>query len=203
MAGADPAGIESSELDEDGPVLFRDVENLAAGASSAATEKEQMELGFDRNEASSSQHRAPEKPKRERIIVIYLQAAAGRVISGHKIASAMKTVGMQFGDMGVFNHYGVGKMRAEQPLFSAANMFEPGEIDFDALKDFETRGLAVFMRLPSAIDGLVAFELMLNTAQRLAELLPAELYDDDHQLLDSDTIEQLRETVGSFEHEYA
>lgn len=203
--GAPPDGegadIEFGDIGDEGPVLFRDAASQKGTMEAAARSDRQMELGLDAHDGPAPA--SPEKPARQRIIVLYLEAQGDRVLAGRKVDSALKSVGMQFGDMGIYHHYGLGQMRAQQPLFSVANMFEPGAIDIEALEKFQTKGLAMFLRLPAAIDGLVAFELMLNTAQRLAELLPAELRDDDHQALDSRAIEELRETVAAFEHEYA
>ena len=141
-----------------------------------------------------------ERPRRTdtgevRIIALYLVAPPDRPYSGDSIAYAAEMMGMQFGERGVFHHFGIGAMRSRKSLFCLANMFEPGIFDLDRMDEFETPGLVLFMPLPPPGDRQVAFELMLNTAQRLVKRLGGELLDDDREPLSADSIERLRTLV--------
>jgi len=110
----------------------------------------------------------------------------------------MHSVGLRFGAMDIFHHFGAGDLRTESPLFSVANMVEPGHFDLHDLDSFSTPGLALILRLPGSLDGAVAFELFLNTAQRLAEALSGDLYGDPKKLLDSTAIDKLRQLAAPF-----
>ena len=75
-------------------------------------------------------------------------------------------------------------------------MLEPGNFDLQNIQTHETAGLVMFMRLPVPADGSVAFELMLNTAQRLQERLGGELRDDEHRPLARAAIDRMRKLAA-------
>ncbi|MGQ0658177.1 MAG: cell division protein ZipA [Chromatiales bacterium] len=136
----------------------------------------------------------------ERIVALYIRAPDGAVFEGPSILRALVAVDMHFGEMSIFHHYGVGQLLAPQPLFSAANMFEPGTLNPAEMQVFTTGGIALFMQLPCLREASLVFELLLNTAQRLAELLGGEVLDDTRQPLTSRGIEQLRELLRPYDH---
>ena len=80
----------------------------------------------------------------------------------------------------------------DKPLFSLANMVEPGNFDINTMEQMNTPGLVMFQCLPSPIDPQVIFELMLNTAQRLAEILAADVCDDSRKLIDESKLNSIR-----------
>lgn len=136
----------------------------------------------------------------ERVVALYVQAPAGSVFTGPAIARALSAVDMRFGAMSIYHHHGVGKLKSPEPLFSAANMFEPGTFEPARLDSFTTGGLALFMQLPARREASLIFELMLNTAQRLAEQLRGEALDDTREPLTSQSIEQLRALVRQYDY---
>ncbi len=153
----------------------------------------QMELTFD-DEAPP----APGAAIEPAIIALYVRPPDKHEFAGTAIVQAMNAVGLRYGDMKIFHHYGAGELRTEQPLFSVANMVEPGYFDLDRVDSLATPGLAMFLQLPGPLDGAVAFELFLNTAQRLAETLSADLYSAPQALLDGVTIDKMRRQANPF-----
>ena len=137
-------------------------------------------------------------PGEELIIVLNVMAEPGRPFPGTEVRSALESVDMRYGDMQVFHHHGVGDMRTEQPVFSVANLLKPGTFDMESLEEFATPGLVMFMRLPGPLDPRVAFELMLNTGQRVAESLHGELRDETRSVLSAQTIAHVRERIAEF-----
>ncbi len=133
------------------------------------------------------------------IIVLYVVAQRGRELNGGDIFSVLEEIGLKYGDMNIFHHYGVGELKAKQPVFSIADMIEPGTFNPREMEAFSTPGLALFLRLPGPFGGRVAFELMLNSAQRMAEDLRGVLQDERHQFLTQKTIGILRERIAQFE----
>ncbi len=132
------------------------------------------------------------------VLTLYVRARKGQQFSGTDLVKALNGVGMQFGDMSIFHHFGAGDLKCEVPVFSAANMFEPGTFDLGKIEAFRTSGLALFMELPGPLDGPVAFELLLNTAQRLATLSGGDLFAEPRTLLDSGGIAKLRDRAGRY-----
>lgn len=137
-------------------------------------------------------------PAEPALLMLYLRPQQGEAFAGPVIVRNVNAVGMRHGELGIFHHFGAGDLRTEKPLFSLANMFEPGDFDLQRIEAFQTQGLVMFLNLPAALDGAVAFELFLNTAQRLAEGLQAELLGDPRHPLAISAIEQMRRTAAAY-----
>ncbi|MFH0343046.1 MAG: cell division protein ZipA C-terminal FtsZ-binding domain-containing protein [Chromatiales bacterium] len=139
----------------------------------------------------------PDKaPEPEKILMLFLTAPAGESYRGVAVRDAAEAVGLRYGDMGVFHHFGLAGIPSQQSLFCLANMLEPGNFDLENIHTHETVGLVMFMRFPVPIDGSVAFELMLNTAQRLQERLGGELRDGEHRPLVRAAIDRMRKLAA-------
>lgn len=145
-------------------------------------------------------YKEPSAEPESGLISLYVRAHEGKEFSGTTLVKALNSVGMQFGDMAIFHHFGAGELKCQTPVFSAANMFEPGTFDMRRIEAFRTAGVALFLQLPGPLDGPVAFELLLNTAQRLTELTGGELYVDPKNLLDPPSIARLRKRAARFAH---
>lgn len=144
------------------------------------------------------------------IVALYVRALPERSFSGTDIFAAMERLGLQHGDMNIFHHHGLGEGAQAaaapapgrgKPVFSIANLTEPGSFNPDLAEDFQTPGLILFLRLPGPLDGPVAFELMLNHAHRLAEMLEGRLEDEHRQPLTPETVAFLRGGIMEFERE--
>ena len=72
--------------------------------------------------------------------------------------------------MDIFHHFGdngriddfddssLDSRRANQPLFSVANMYEPGIFILEEMANLRTKGIAAFMYKPNSIYGYKIFE---------------------------------------------
>jgi cell division protein ZipA len=156
----------------------------------------QLDFSFGDAEMSGVAPKSP--PPDPAILMLYLRPTFGPAFVGPSIVRNVNAVGMRHGELQIFHHFGAGDLRTEQALFSLANMFEPGHFEMQRIEAFQTAGLVMFLNLPAALDGPVAFELFLNTAQRLAEGLQADLLADPKTPLDSASIESLRRTAARF-----
>lgn len=147
-------------------------------------------------DAAPPDPKADKAPEPEKILALFLTAPAGESYRGVAVRDAAEAVGLRYGDMGVFHHYGLAGIASRQSLFCLANMLEPGNFDLENIRTHETVGLVMFMRLPAPADGSVAFELMLNTAQRLQERLGGELRDGEHRPLARAAVDGMRKLVA-------
>ena len=176
-----------------------DALNVAAGIRRGAPETPaqlQMELQLDASMlAAPTAELAGAEPLPE-LIILYLRAGEDERFSREQLRGAFHEVGLKFGDRRIFHHFGVGAMQGELPLFSVANMFEPGHLDMSAPADMATPGLAMFLQLPAPIEGAIAFELYMSTADRLARLLGARLLSESHRELTAADIERMRGRVS-------
>jgi cell division protein ZipA len=152
-------------------------------------EEDNYELELEPNETD-----VPESNKAtDDLLVLYITSPSHISFNGLSISKAADEVGMIYGHMNIFHHFGPGKLHSGQPLFSLANMHEPGSFDLGRMSDLKTKGLAIFMYSPASIDASVVFELFLNTTQRLAELLGGTVRTVDNSVLNNASIKTLRE----------
>jgi len=149
----------------------------------------------DNNELSGSDPESHIKAT-DKIIILHITASSIKPFNGREILDAVEIVGMEYGEMNIFHHYGIGEIKNQRPLFSLADMFEPGSFDLVKIDSINTRGLSLILSLPTSIDGQVVFELMLNTAQRLAEQLGGEIRDSNHNLIDDLQIDFIRQNIS-------
>jgi cell division protein ZipA len=136
--------------------------------------------------------------KIERIVTLFVSARPGEMIAGSDVVVAAEKAGMQFGDMGIFHRLVSGKA-AEGPVFSMANMVKPGSFDMSKLETLQTPGVTLFMTLPGPLPALDAWEMLLPTAQRLAELLDATVLDEERNALGRQRIAHLRDELRAWD----
>jgi len=130
------------------------------------------------------------------IISLHVVADPGTSFNGAAILNLMRELGLEFGDMNIFHCFGMEGMRGRRPWFHLANMLEPGSFDPDAMQEFSTRGLSLFMQLPAPVDGDVALDLMLDTARQLAEHLGGRVMTHDRRPLTETYIKGLRGQIN-------
>ena len=140
----------------------------------------------------------PSNESQGNIIIIYIVAPEGIEFNGPELMHVLGKSGMQYGDMQIFHYQWHNSPQSNRPLFSIANIREPGTFDVHDMQNFRTRGLAMFMNLPADIGGDIAFEIMLDNAQEIARQLQARLVGADHNELTADAIDQLREIAHRY-----
>lgn len=131
-----------------------------------------------------------------KIVTLYVRARDDRNISGLSLLDAAIKAGLRFGEMKIFHRRHRG---ATRPVFSMANITRPGSFDPSGWNLFQTPGVTLFMTLPGPVSALDAWDAMLATGKRLAELLDADLMDDAQCLLTRQRIAQIREDMREFD----
>ena len=132
------------------------------------------------------------------IITLLIKASPGKEFSGVNILNAIKTVGFRFGNMNIFHHHGVEGLMADQPLFSLASMYEPGCFELEQMETYKTKGLALFMQLPSPVDNVATFDLMQETVMRLTDMLQGEIWSSKQKPIDKKTLQAMRDVAAEF-----
>jgi cell division protein ZipA len=142
----------------------------------------------------------PPPPEPDLIISLYLRARVGRKITGLQLLDATTKAGLRFGAMNIFHRLPKGDERA---IFSLANLVSPGHFDPDQWNLFETPGVSLFLSLPGPSGALDAWDAMLATGQRLAELLQADLLDDQQQPVSRQRVAEIRETMREYDRDHS
>lgn len=140
--------------------------------------------------------RRPPMPDPDRIVSLFLVARDNHVITGAQLLEAAVKTGMDFGEMNIFHRITEGESR---PVFSLANAAKPGHFDRMAWHEFETRALVLFTTLPNPMSALDAWDSMLATARRMAEILNADLQDEKHHPFTRRREAQMREEMRDYE----
>lgn len=132
------------------------------------------------------------------VLVINVMSRDGQLFHGDDLLQALITTGLKFGDMSIF-HYRLNQ-RSEGPvIFRVANIINPGTFDLNRMGEFSTRGVSLFMAMPTPINNMDAFEQMLKTAQQIRGALNGDLKDDQRNVMTAQTVEHYRQRVRDYE----
>jgi len=142
---------------------------------------------------SEKQVEAPQE-----VLVIHIRAAKNEYFYGGDLLELILDNGLRFGAMDIFHRH-AGEDGEGPILFSMANMVKPGVFDLHTFEEFSTVGLSFFLGLPTETGSYMqAFDVMLSTAQDIAEKLQGELKDENRSVLTKQTIEHYRERIRDF-----
>jgi cell division protein ZipA len=164
----------------------------------------QSELGLDPEPAAASTVNS-DLGKRveesfEKIVTLYLAARAGAKLHGPDIVVAAEKAGLVYGHMGVF-HRLIDNHPQRGPVFSVANIMKPGSFDMANIQAMETPAIAFFLTLPASVPALDAWETMLPTAQRMAELLEGVVLDESRNALGRQRIAHIRDELRAYDRQ--
>ncbi len=145
---------------------------------------------------NSFAEKQPAEP--EEVLIINVMAHKGEMFNGADLLDIILQCGMRYGSMDIFHRHSDTKGEGAL-LFSMANMVKPGTFDLDAMDEFETPGVSLFMTLPINADSMQSFDLMADTARAIAETLGGELKDEQRSVMTRQTLEHCRERIRNFE----
>ena len=134
----------------------------------------------------------------DKIVSVYLVARAGQSIAGSDLVVAAEKAGLVYGHMNIF-HRMVDQHPELGPIFSVANLVKPGWFDLRQIKDLQTPGVNFFITLPGPLSALDAWDTLLPTAQRMAELLDAVLLDEQRNALGRQRIANIRDEMRAYD----
>jgi cell division protein ZipA len=142
--------------------------------------------------------RRPPNAPVERIVSLYVVARENARFNGADLVVAAEKAGLEFGDMGIYHRLVDGR-RELGPIFSVANLVKPGNFDLSRVDTTQTPGLSFFMALPGPLPALDAWDAMLPTAQRLAELLDGLVLDEERNALGRQRIAHIRDELRGWD----
>lgn len=194
-AGSDssPTIGDQGELEIDGEPRMREPGMRETGLREPRVREPQM---HQPQTHQPDRPRRPPMPDPDRIVSLFVVARDNHVITGAQLLEAAVKTGMDFGEMNIFHRITEGESR---PVFSLANAAKPGHFDRMAWHEFETGALVLFTTLPNPMSALDAWDSMLATARRMAEILNAELQDEKHHPFTRRREAQIREEMRDYE----
>lgn len=173
-------------------------EGHLAGESTTQAELELFDRTLEGAASSELGRRATEEF--DKIVTLYLAARAGQKLHGPDIVVAAEKAGLVYGHMGVF-HRLVENHPERGPVFSVANIMKPGSFDMAQIQALETPAIAFFLTLPAPVNALDAWETMLPTAQRMAELLDGVVLDEQRNALGRQRIAHIRDELRAYDRQ--
>ena len=183
------------------PTLGEQIERDAAQGAAGSTAQAELEL-FDRTLEGGANSELGRRVTEEfdKIVTLYLAARAGQKLHGPDIVVAAEKAGLVYGHMGVF-HRLVENHPERGPVFSVANIMKPGSFDMASIQSMETPAIAFFLTLPAPVNALDAWETMLPTAQRMAELLDGVVLDEQRNALGRQRIAHIRDELRAYDRQ--
>ena len=188
------------------PSLGAQIEDeLAADTAAAGEATLQSELDlFDRTldgDGGGNELGRRETEDFDKIVSLYVAARAGAHLRGPDIVVAAEKAGLVYGHMHVFHRLVEGHPE-RGPIFSVANILKPGSFDMANIQSLETPAIAFFLTLPAPVPALDAWETMLPTAQRMAELLDGVLLDEQRNALGRQRIAHIRDELRAYDRQH-
>lgn len=160
---------------------------------------------IDDDVIASNDADAPEEPEpavamEQKIVTLRMVARNRGSFKGDELILSMRGIGLRRGKFGIFHRLdGDDESRV---VFSAASLVEPGHFDIENIKEQELPGISLFLVLPGPIEGVEAFDLMMEAARTLAQSLDGELLDESGSTLSIQRERYMREEIVQFEHSH-
>lgn len=195
-ADPEPSVAESDPAPE--PVVGEDGRVEPTLGSSEPVASRKAEKPATRTGGKQTPTIAEQEPDGEREVLVINVMATDAPFAGAELLDAVLACGLKYGEMNIFHRH--TDEQGEGPvLFSMANIVVPGTFDLDAMDQFTSPGVSLFMTLPVAAESLAAFELMQQVALELSKRLGGELRDEKRSTMTSQTLEHCRQRIRDFE----
>ncbi len=141
---------------------------------------------------------ASDAPPPDIIVTLFLQTRDNHFITGVELLDVSLKLGLVFGEQGVFHRIHEDDL---EPVFSMANLTNPGIFDKNAWNTIEIKGVTMFMTLPGPRNALDAWDSMLATSRRLAELFHLDLLDDTCSAFTRQRALQIKDELREYERQ--
>jgi cell division protein ZipA len=183
------------------PTLGAQLEQELAADGEGPVEQPELDLhAREQRERDSDLGRREDQPF-EKIVTLYVAARAQQSLHGPDIVVAAEKAGLTYGHMQIFHRLMDGHPE-RGPVFSVANIMKPGSFDMATLQDLQTPAIAFFLTLPAPMTALDAWEKMLPTAQRMAELLDGVVLDESRNALGRQRIAHIRDELRAYDRQH-
>lgn len=140
----------------------------------------------------------PAVPVEQKIVTLRLVAKNRGSFKGDELILSMRGIGLRRGKFGIFHR--LDGDDESGVVFSAASLVEPGHFDIENIAEQELPGISLFLVLPGPIEGVEAFDMMMEAARTLTTSLDGELLDESGSTLSIQRERYMREEIVQFEH---
>jgi len=131
------------------------------------------------------------------LLVLMVIAKPGQQFVSYELLQAIYSAGLQFGEMNIFHFYQM-TFKGRAALFSLASATEPGDFNLDKMGNYACNGLTLFANLKQVQDPQYVFDLMIKTAEQLADDLDGELRAGPRILWNDNIKKQYQQKVSQY-----
>ncbi len=190
---------EARKQDEEEETFERREPTLDGDDGFEESPEPQLEPGDDPEEDAPAEiSESSEVP--QKIVTLRLIARERSAFPGDELILSLRGIGMRHGKFGIFHR--IDGEDDDRTIFSAASLVEPGSFDLANIKEQEIPGISLFLVLPGPIDGVEAFDMMMEASRTLAQSLDADLLDETGSTLSIQRERYMREEIVQFEHSH-
>jgi cell division protein ZipA len=164
-------------------------------------ERAQLEIKLARQSAVSKQVPPSDNnsSQTQDVLAMHLMANKGEMINGQILLDAVLAVGFRFGGRKIFDRH-LNEEGSGEVLFSLANVANPGTFDLNTIADIKTPGVSLFMQLDGLADPVTAFDIMVDTVDRLVAQLHLHVLDEARSSMTKQTIDHYRQRARAAAH---
>ncbi len=164
-------------------------------------ERAQLEIKLARQSAVSKQVPPSDNnsSQTQDVLAMHLMASKGEMINGQMLLDAVLAVGFRFGGRKIFDRH-LNEEGSGEVLFSLANVANPGTFDLNTIADIKTPGVSLFMQLDGLADPVTAFDIMVDTVDRLVAQLHLHVLDEARSSMTKQTIDHYRQRARAAAH---
>ncbi len=134
----------------------------------------------------------------DEVLIINVLSRDKNGFNGADLLEVLLACDVRFGDMDIFHRF-EGSQGQGQIQFSVANLVKPGTFDLNAIKEFYTPGVCMFLQLPGPERPLEAFDCMAEIATCIVKNLQGDMRDENHSVLTAQTMEHYRQRIREYE----
>lgn len=145
-------------------------------------------------EAEPAVPEASPESDEEKVVVLTVMAKDRAPYPLADLMSVLEDAGLKRTEQHIYRR-GLDTGSGTVALYTVANILEPGTFEAEPAESASTPGVALILQLPGPFDGLVTFEQMLATAQRIADQLGGHVLDSRRCDLTAQSIEHIREDL--------
>ncbi|WP_299687215.1 cell division protein ZipA [uncultured Vibrio sp.] len=131
------------------------------------------------------------------VIVLNVHCAGDAPFVGTQLFRSMENNGLTYGEMSIY-HCFAQSTNTPKVIFSVANMMQPGTLEHDDPASFTTKGISFFMTLPCYGQADQNFNVMLRTAQKIADDMGGNVLDESRNLMTPNRLSDYRKQIRDF-----
>ena len=140
----------------------------------------------------------PRSPKMT--LVLTVMAPRHQLFHGPKIQVVAEALRFRLNPAGLYELFPETEA-ADVPILGLAHLRKPGSFEPQTLQELHTPGLLLFMKLPGPLEEMKALDLLVITADQLAQRLGGLICDEQRNRMTNQALARLRDEVAELERQ--